>query len=242
MPTGNYHDCPTSPIVWRQDEVLFQQYNRFLTISPSFEETNACLLTVFAAEGPFYLPNMPVRRDIREDQSGAPLHVRIKIVDVRGCMPIPNAEASVWHANAFGIYSGYEGVKVPPYARIDEIPHLPPLNDKTFLRGRQFSDDSGLVEFDTIYPGWYHNRTVHIHLKIFWNGQEMLTTQLFFPQALNYKIQSQPPYNVRPISPYINENDGILRYSSGVEGGWPRVVECDGAYTATLTVGILLPD
>ena len=40
-----------------------------------------------------------------------------------------------------------------------------PTNDMVFLRGGQVSDASGAVTFQTIYPGWYRGRTVHIHLK-----------------------------------------------------------------------------
>jgi len=34
------------------------------------------------------------------------------------------------------------------------------------LRGYQITDENGIAEFITIYPGWYSGRTVHIHFKI----------------------------------------------------------------------------
>ena len=36
----------------------------------------------------------------------------------------------------------------------------------TFLRGAQVTNSEGIVQFTTIYPGWYMGRTVHIHAKV----------------------------------------------------------------------------
>ena len=38
------------------------------------------------------------------------------------------------------------------------------MNAETYLRGTQNTDADGMVEFRTIYPGWYTGRTVHIHV------------------------------------------------------------------------------
>lgn len=232
--------CANEKTIWRQGDTLCQQYNMFYTTSYSFEDTDSCLLTSDTIEGPFYLPNSIVRKDIRENQPGADLHLKLKLVDVRGCRPISNAAIDIWQANAFGVYSGYEGIELPPLGALEAIPHLDPVNELTFLRGRQFTDKNGMAEFYTIYPGWYELRTVHIHLKLFNDAKELLTTQLFFPQDLTYKIQSVAPYNVRPLSPYINRDDSVLRDSHGVEGGWPRITECGGSYKGTLTIGVLM--
>lgn len=39
-------------------------------------------------------------------------------------------------------------------------------DDYTWLRGVQQTDEDGMVEFDTIVPGWYSGRTAHIHVKV----------------------------------------------------------------------------
>ncbi len=110
---------------------------------------------------------------------------------------------------------------------------------ETFLRGRQYTDENGMVEFLTIYPGWYPPRTVHIHVKILDDSKELLTTQLFFPQGLTNIINSLPPYNLRRFSPYTNENDIVLRYSHGVQGGWPKFTKIgEGFLKGTLTIGV----
>lgn len=36
----------------------------------------------------------------------------------------------------------------------------------TFLRGVQQTDEDGMVEFETIVPGWYAGRTGHIHIRV----------------------------------------------------------------------------
>ena len=39
-------------------------------------------------------------------------------------------------------------------------------DDLTWLRGVQQTDEDGIVEFETIVPGWYAGRTPHIHLRV----------------------------------------------------------------------------
>jgi protocatechuate 3,4-dioxygenase beta subunit len=43
----------------------------------------------------------------------------------------------------------------------------------------QRTDDRGVAEFHTIYPGWYYDRAVHIHLKVHIAGHEAFTGELF---------------------------------------------------------------
>jgi hypothetical protein len=39
-------------------------------------------------------------------------------------------------------------------------------DDSTFLRGGWTTDNNGIVEFMTIYPGFYSGRTAHIHMMV----------------------------------------------------------------------------
>jgi protocatechuate 3,4-dioxygenase beta subunit len=43
-------------------------------------------------------------------------------------------------------------------------------DNTTFCRGIQLSDAKGLLDFETIYPGWYASRDIHIHLKVHVGG------------------------------------------------------------------------
>jgi len=42
-----------------------------------------------------------------------------------------------------------------------------PEDNTTFLRGWQFTDENGIVKIETIYPGWYAGRALHIHVNVF---------------------------------------------------------------------------
>lgn len=63
-----------------------------------------------------------------------------------------------------------------------------------FLRGLQSTDDSGIAEFATIYPGWYQGRAIHIHLKVHAGGHVAHTGQLFFPEEITERIAQLKPY------------------------------------------------
>src|SRR5882672_301980 len=119
-----------------------------------------CTLTPEQIEGPFYLDRGRVRESISEGKPGVPLQLSIRVLDTSmSCVPIPRVVVDVWQCDAFGIYSGYEGVAIEPR-------HIEPVDDKTFLRGMQLTDAAGTVRFRTIYPGWYSGRTPHVHLKL----------------------------------------------------------------------------
>ena len=72
-----------------------------------------------------------------------------------------------------------------------------PTSDKKYLRGVQPTNEEGVAEFQTIYPGWYSGRAVHIHLKVFLNDKEALTSQLFFKEDQNDMI-------LTTVEPYKN--------------------------------------
>ncbi|WP_072732154.1 hypothetical protein [Paenibacillus sp. NAIST15-1] len=123
-----------------------------------------------------------------------------------GCRPICGLTVDIWNSNTCGVYSGFSGYENSHFAPGQTAT---PTDHKTFLRGRRFTDENGMVEFLTIIPAWYHLRTPHIHIKIFEDSKDILTTQLFFPQEFTYEIESLSPYNSRQLSPYINENEVI---------------------------------
>ncbi len=51
------------------------------------------------------------------------------------------------------------------------------------------------MQFTTIYPGWYRGRTVHIHLKLHVDRKTVLTTQLYFDEAVNDAVLGTSPYD-----------------------------------------------
>src|SRR2546423_818770 len=83
-----------------------------------------CTLTPEQIEGPFYLDQARIREDISEAKPGVPLRLVLHVVDASAsCAPIPSAAVDVWHCDALGIYSGYEGAVIAPR-------HVEPVDDK----------------------------------------------------------------------------------------------------------------
>jgi protocatechuate 3,4-dioxygenase beta subunit len=165
------------------------------------EETTAttapdCVLTPEVTEGPYYLDLDLMRSDITEGSSGLPFDLQIKVVDADSCEPIKDVAVDVWHSNAEGVYSGVQG------------------DDGIFLRGVQVTDATGNAAFQTIFPGWYTGRAVHIHLKAIQGGQTW-TGQLFFDDATLDAAYAKEPYSSRGPADVPNEADGIFGQTNG---------------------------
>jgi protocatechuate 3,4-dioxygenase beta subunit len=105
---------------------------------------DVCFLTPQSIEGPFYLDPRLVRTEIAEDRAGVPLRVDLRVIDGATCKPSKRARVDIWHADAQGVYSGYQGQ--------GDNQDLTTVGKK-FLRGTQFTDSRGAVSFKTIYPG-----------------------------------------------------------------------------------------
>lgn len=157
--------------------------------------TLSCVLAPELTEGPFYIPREKVRRNIREGESGTALALRLGVADSRSCKPVRGASVDIWHADAGGNYSGF-GANAAA--------------GRTFLRGIQPTDATGVARFDTIYPGWYPGRAVHIHVKVHVSGRVVHTGQLFFDDALTDVVFSRKPYNARGARSVRNQNDSIF--------------------------------
>ncbi len=197
-----------------------------------------CRVTTATIEGPYYIDKEIVRSDIREDQPGVPLELELRLVNANaGCSPIAGAAVSVWHCNADGEYSGYLGNDpnvFPDVGAADETGHVPQQGTERFLRGIQTTDAEGKVKFTTIVPGWYTPRAVHIHVRAFVSERDMITTQLYFPQAVINTVHStQDPYKARGVSIYTNENDILIRGEEIMKVS----AKGDGSLFATMTLG-----
>ena len=116
-----------------------------------------CVLTPESTEGPYYLPNQFIRRDIREDRQGLPFKLKLTLTDVNTCEPLSNISVDIWQCDANGHYSGVGDGQ-------------PIESDKgTFLRGIQMTDNNGKTEFLTIFPGKWFRVQLSIKLFIFIN-------------------------------------------------------------------------
>jgi len=196
---------------------------------PAVSLTPACILTPASVAGPFYFDPKLERADITEGHPGAPLRMRFMVMDAATCVPIQGARVDVWHTRADGFYSGYPGQG--DNRRTD-------TTGGTFMRGTQFSDARGEAAFRSIYPGWYRGRTTHVHFKIFIDDRDMLTGQMYFPDALSQYIYANVgAYRRKLLRNTFNGNDE-LALSDTTRGGFCDIKEEVDHYRATLVVGV----
>jgi protocatechuate 3,4-dioxygenase beta subunit len=181
----------------------------------------ACVLAPEQTEGPYYIPNEAVRRNIAEGRPGTPLLLRAFVVNASTCRPINGAAVDIWHADAGGVYSGFgQG-----------------SDSRTFMRGVQRTNAKGLALFRTVYPGWYQGRTVHIHVKVHLGGNVVHTGQLYFPDAVTDAVYRKTPYTARPNRSTRNTDDAIYR-NGGKRSQVTVRKSTGGVYVATITMGV----
>ena len=167
------------------------------------ETIDSCEVTPSETEGPYptHNPSSYERVDIVGDRTGIDLDLNITIRNVNdSCNVLEGAMVDVWHCDKDGNYSEYSG-----------------FTSNHFLRGRQVSDSSGLVEFATIFPGWYNGRATHIHVHIFnADGDSLLVTQIAFPEGDNsavVRVNASSDYGyTKGMSGYTyNAQDNVFR-------------------------------
>jgi protocatechuate 3,4-dioxygenase beta subunit len=163
-----------------------------------FAGLGTCVLLPEMTAGPF--PNLEQldRRDITEGYPGHPLRLGLRVVDGE-CAAVSGATVEVWHADASGDYSAYD----------DGGSGKDEGGGTTFLRGRQTADEDGIVEFASIYPGWYQGRAVHIHVDVDVGGEDVLTSQLFFPDAYSVDVFASGAYAEFGPPDTTNATDGL---------------------------------
>jgi protocatechuate 3,4-dioxygenase beta subunit len=181
----------------------------------------SCVLAPEMTEGPFYIANEKVRRNVREGQPGIALALRLGVVDSSSCKPIKGAAVDIWHADAGGAYSGEQSNGTA---------------GRTFLRGIQRTDAQGIARFDTVYPGWYQGRTVHVHVKVHVAGNVIHTGQLFFDDGLTDSVYTRKPYSTRPARDVRNANDSI--YAGGGSRSLLRITRQGTGYAGAISMGV----
>ncbi len=118
--------------------------------------------TPSTTEGPFYTPGSPERANLLEAITVAGKGLTVSgYVLTTDCQPVPGAWLDFWQTDASGAY--------------DNVGYT--------FRGHQFADETGRYELQTIVPGEYPGRTVHIHVKVQAPGGRVLTTQLYLPDV-----------------------------------------------------------
>ncbi|KIY69763.1 aromatic compound dioxygenase [Cylindrobasidium torrendii FP15055 ss-10] len=185
--------------------------------STLFSGNSSCVLAPETTEGPyckFYVDGEYVRFDLREDQEGVPLYVDFQLIDVNTCLPVPDVYVDYWHCNATGVYSGVIASSNGNSADETNV-------NATWLRGLAPTDENGVAQWLSIFPGHYTGRTAHIHVAahqngtLFDNGTYVSDTvshvgQLFFDQSTITEVELLAPYNTNTQELTTNEEDGIM--------------------------------
>jgi protocatechuate 3,4-dioxygenase beta subunit len=181
-----------------------------------FDQSATCTQAVEQAEGPYYFDAEAIRSDIRENREGTRLRLAVRVRSAGECQPIPNAVVDIWHCDAGGVYSGFDAGA-----------------GERFLRGTQVTNTDGVVQFVTVYPGWYQGRTVHIHAKVHLDRQTVLTTQLYFDEEVSAKVYAREPYASHGQPDQLNRSDGIFDESLVL-----TLREEDAGYLGLMTVDV----
>jgi protocatechuate 3,4-dioxygenase beta subunit len=198
-----------------------------------------CVVRPELTIGSHFVDDQLNRSNIRYDpleenvSKGTPLLLNISVLDAGNrCAPLKGARVDVWHCDALGIYSGV-------------VERVFNTRGQRFLRGYQLTDSKGRVQFQTIYPGWYSGRTVHIHFTIRMktpDGKDyQFTSQLFFRDVVTDQVHSNKPYSRKGKRDTRNRDDNIFKM-----GGDQLLlnVRGDGAggYIASINIGLDLTD
>jgi len=165
-------------------------------------DPNACAVSAAETAGPFPIrtPADLVRENIVGNRTGVPFLMTFNIQDTNNdCAPTEGLLVDVWHCDAQGNYSEYDGQQDGNFTT------------ENFLRGRQTTNAEGNASFISIYPGWYPGRTPHIHLEVLSStGTSLLITQISFPEDISTTVYGTAEYNDNGNADTNNSNDGIV--------------------------------
>lgn len=168
-----------------------------------------CVATPQMTEGPFFSDESLNRSDLLTGEesnvaSGLPLSLTMEVFKVAAgsCTAFAGAKVDIWHADIDGLYSNVAA----------NFLQQQDTTGKTFCRAYQIADEGGVVTFDTIFPGWYGTRAVHIHFKIRVEHEGSayeLTSQLYFDEEINDAVMAEAPYSARGERTVRNQTDQV---------------------------------
>lgn len=230
-----------------------------------------CVTAPELTEGPYYIRDDYVRQDLREGQKGVSLYMDIGVIDVATCLPVPDVFVELWACNAQGEYSSFVGSVLPTFSDFPQptgtetysfnfsdtsafpIPtggfSIPKTSTNNFLRGGYPTNENGMVEIITIYPGFYTGRTIHVHVMVHENityntngtivsasGPVRHIGQIFFDEENNAAIRADPAYQGSGHTYTSNAED--IYTEGGGAGGYNAYAEIE-KLGETLADGVL---
>lgn len=199
--------------------------------NPTIATEGLCTLIPSETAGPFPLDLTEnttfFRQDVREIQQGVQLNLRLKILGVNNCEPMQNVRVNIWHCSKEGVYSGYNTGNNPGDA------------NATHLRGYQFTDANGEVEFITVFPGWYNGRICHIHFQVYVSSSYAAVSQLTFPlDAKNALYAANSSVYTKGVDPLSFSGDGIFADGYDTQVATLEANPDTGGYRSYLEVGV----
>jgi protocatechuate 3,4-dioxygenase beta subunit len=193
----------------------------------------SCVVRPEQTQGPYFVDEMLHRSDIRSDpgtgavSEGAPLQLEFQVSQIKNgsCGPLAGAQVDVWHCDATGVYSD---VTDPSFNTVG----------KKFLRGYQVTDAAGMARFNTVYPGWYRGRAVHIHFMIrsgpASGRRHEFVSQVYFDEALNDQVYGSAPY----MKGQRTRNSADRIFQRGGSDLMLEVTEAAGRYSGVFRIGL----
>ncbi|OAQ61011.2 extracellular dioxygenase [Pochonia chlamydosporia 170] len=172
----------------------YKGYNLSTPLEVIFGSNASCILVPQTIVGPYYVEGEYFRRNITDGEPGVASHLDFQFIDINTCAPVSDLIIDLWHANSTGVYSGVTakgqgGLKT------------------NFGRGIQKTDEDGVVQFSTIFPGHYTGRTNHFHVMstedalilpngTFRGGTVSHIGQTYFDQSLIAAVEKNAPYTL----------------------------------------------
>ncbi|XWW96520.1 hypothetical protein V2A60_004495 [Cordyceps javanica] len=198
-------------------------YTENTSISELFSSNGSCLLTPEVTQGPYYVGGESLRKDVTDSEPGVEITLDYQVIDVDTCEPVPDVYVEIWHCNATGVYSG---VVANGNGDSSDESNL----DNKALRGIQPTDQDGVAQFQSVFPGHYTGRATHIHVMVHTNatlyanqtlGNQVYAShvgQTFFDQDLIAAVDEIAPYSTNEQSLTDNSKDSILSQEAGTDG------------------------
>ena len=183
------------------------------------------------------------RKNITEGQPGLPLKLKVRVMGVNNCEPVPGALVNIWHCNAVGAYSEFGQIAGNPNDAANA----------SWLRGYQVTDANGYCEFETIFPGWYRGRATHIHFDVHLdfdpnekvdrrpNASSTFYSQMYLPNSIKTRVYTEhPDYNARGDDPTGTNNDRLFQSTAASDALMLVFDESDypNSLTAKFTIGL----
>ena len=163
---------------------------------------------------------------------GIPMQLRLTVLDIRnGGAPMVGAAVYVWQCDSLGQYSMYSEA----------------VQSENYLRGVQVTDDSGVVTFDSLFPGCYSGRWPHIHVEVYPDEASITdstnaiaTSQVALPQNACETVYRLEEYtgSTQNLSRLTLATDNVFGDDGGVHQLGTTTGDTTSGYAVALTVPV----